>query len=95
MKLFASISLTLILLFYAINLCAENYAVLITGDTPAGESESPKNWNEGECGEMGFDEFWNDTYMMWEMLYEFGFTDDHIYVLYGDGNDDETWDRIN
>ena len=75
------------------SLYGENYAVLITGDTPDRQSISPKTWNEGVYGISGYDEFWNDTYMVWEMLYEFGFMDENIYVLYGDGTDDFTRDR--
>ena len=71
----------------------ESYAVLITGDTPTGQSSSPKNWNDGVGRSSGFDEFWNDTYMIWEMLYEYGFKDENIYVLYGNGNDENTYER--
>ncbi len=67
----------------------KNIAILITGDTPTTGSYSPKNWNDGVGinGYGGFDEFWNDTYLMWEMLYKYGFKDENIYVLYGDGDD--------
>ena len=39
----------------------------------------------------GYDEFWNDTYLMWEVLFQKGWPDtgqlDHIHVLYGNGID--------
>jgi len=63
------------------------YAVLITGDTPYLEADGPKNWNGGEYSKLGFDEFWNDTYLMWELLYENGFSNDNIFVLFGNGED--------
>jgi len=39
---------------------------------------------------VNIDEFWNDTYLMWELLYNKGWPDDHIQVLYGDGKDYQT-----
>jgi hypothetical protein len=63
------------------------YAVLITGDTPNLEAKSPKNWNAGRGSEGGFDEFWNDTFLMWELLRDGGFDEHQIYVLYGNGED--------
>jgi len=32
-------------------------------------------------------EFWNDSYLMWEILYLNEFDNDKIHVLYGDGKD--------
>lgn len=64
------------------------YAVLITGDTPYLEAEGPKNWNGGPNGDdWEYNEFWFDTYLMWELLYDNGFSNDNIFVLYGYGND--------
>ncbi|RKZ27520.1 hypothetical protein DRQ20_00165, partial [bacterium] len=34
-------------------------------------------------------ERWNDTYLMWELLYKNGWPDENIHVLYGDGKDYE------
>lgn len=49
----------------------EKYAVLISGD----------------LAETGYDEFWNDVVLMQEALINNGFPANHIYVLYGNGND--------
>ena len=66
----------------------EKYAVLITGDYAATGIPSNEQWNQGiDRGVNGFDEFWNDTFLMWEMLQNKGFSQDHIYVLFADGND--------
>ena len=51
---------------------AENYAVLITGDTPDGDASGTKTWNGGNADPNGYDEFWNDTFLMWEMLWQHG-----------------------
>jgi hypothetical protein len=61
----------------------EKYAVIITGDSPG----------DGYQGQFAipnsdYDEFWNDTYLMWEMLVtKFGFSDDNVFVLYANGAD--------
>lgn len=75
---------------------AQNHnAVLITGDTPGLRGAGgPKNWDGGGRPPL-YDEFWNDTYLMWELLWEnakyelYGTApqNDHIHVLYGDGAD--------
>lgn len=57
----------------------EKYAVLISGD----------------LAETGFDEFWNDVVLMRKALLNNGFQDNHIYVLYGNGNDYSDADRPN
>lgn len=75
-----------VILSSSFNLAQQYYAVLITGDTPEGYAQSPKNYNGGDMY-SGYDEFWNDTFLMWELLHNYGFADDHIYVLYGYGND--------
>lgn len=60
-------------LFTMLN-AAEKYAVLITG-------EKAPHFNNPYAA------FWNDTYLMWEMLYLKGFDPKNIYVLYSDGVD--------
>lgn len=83
-------SLLLFLLISTSTIYSGNYAIIITGDTPTSSSNSPvKNWNnaQGANSYGGYDEFWNDTYMMWETLYSMGFEDENIFVLYGDGDD--------
>jgi len=50
---------------------ARDYALLICGD----------------IAESGYDEFWNDTVWMYKTLLAAGYTEDHIYVMYGWGSD--------
>ena len=65
---------------------AENYAVLITGDTPYGDAIGPKTWGGGT--EPGpYDEFWSDTFVIWETLWKYGWKDENIFVLFGNGED--------
>lgn len=61
----------------------QKYAIIITGDSPGdgyqGQFENPNS---------DYDEFWNDTYLMWELLVtKFGFDHEKVIVLYGNGND--------
>jgi hypothetical protein len=65
----------------AIGAFAENYAVLITGCEPNLPPVTPE-----------YDQFWNDTYLMWESLWQFGWKDENIFVLFGNGAD---WDTTN
>lgn len=66
---------------------AEYYAVIITGDDPALSAQGDKTWNGGAGDPNGYDEFWNDTFLMWETLFTFGWRDENIYVLYANGED--------
>lgn len=52
----------------------EHYAVIIEGDVPSGSSYS---------------EFWSDPVRMFRILLEYGYSEDNIHVLYGDGNDED------
>ncbi len=83
--------LFLFLMVYGISQLAnaqEKYAVLITGDYAATGIPTNEQWNQGQDrGGNGFDEFWNDTFLMWEMLQEKGYSPENIYVLFADGND--------
>ncbi len=66
------------------------YAVLITGDYAAKEPEIPlaNQWNQGQGrGPLGMMEFWNDTYLMWEMLQAKGYSRENIFVLFANGED--------
>jgi parallel beta-helix repeat protein len=67
--------------------------VLICGDTPAleGAGADSATWNEGIDKQWGYDEFWNDTFLIWELLYQHGFADEDIHVLFG--KDGEDWPR--
>jgi len=90
---------------------AEDNCVFICGDTPdlrglksSADSilekmkiEREPAWNDGKDADKGrgYDEFWSDTYLMWELAYTKGkFPDnkagspvDHIHILYGYGWD--------
>jgi hypothetical protein len=62
----------------------EKYAILISGDLPdyifpgVILEEGGKLWKAS----------WNDTYLMWEMLvYEKGYDNDNVFVLWADGTD--------
>lgn len=67
----------------------EKYAVLITGDYAAKLSDIPTEalWNGGEDLKVQVMEFWNDTYLMWELLKSKGYSDENIFILFADGND--------
>jgi hypothetical protein len=72
-------------------------AVLICGDTPDLEGAGPKNFYIE--GRESYDMFWNDTYLMWELMWikaKFNLhgsapDSDRIHVLYGDGYD---WSKM-
>ena len=68
---------------------AENYAVLITGAHPDSTDGENLSWNGGNADPGGFDEFWNDTFLMWEMLFCSGWDDEKIFVLFANGDDME------
>ena len=64
----------------------EKYAVLITGDYAAKNIPKSSQWNQGKS--CPAEEFWNDTYLMWEMLvFEKGYSDENVFVLFADGED--------
>lgn len=60
----------IILLLLSSLLFAENYAILITGDTPDEEGTSAKTWPGVAAydDDPSYPEFWNDTFLMWETL---------------------------
>jgi len=72
-----------ILLSTTIN-AQKKYAVLICGETPAGggTDNSWKTANPQPTDDPDYDEFWNDTYLMWEMLIEKGYDNNNIFVLF-------------
>lgn len=75
---------------------AEKYAILITGDYAGKDIPESMLWQTGNTAkeEYGYDEFWNDTYLMWEMLIDRGYKDENIHVLFADGQDfyiDNEW----
>ncbi len=70
----------------------QKYALIIGGDYKPG-TEIPTNhkWNNGidMDEEMGYAEFWHDTYLMWELLYDhkYRYSNDNIEVLFAGGED--------
>lgn len=53
---------------------ADNYAALITGDTPDLQAAGHKNWggDDYDPPTRSYDEFWHDTFLVWEMLWQYG-----------------------
>ncbi|MCD4730760.1 MAG: T9SS type A sorting domain-containing protein [Bacteroidales bacterium] len=71
----------------------ERIAVFIVGDYEGIGVPSQHQWNDGDLGgNQEWDEFWNDTYLLWEMFLSqqsqggYGYYNDYIYVLFADGN---------
>lgn len=89
--------------FSATVLAQQKYAVLITGDYAAQGIPLENQWNQGQGKTItGYQEFWYDTYLMWEMLvYEKGYQDENIFILFANGvdysigNEDWMWVRYN
>lgn len=52
---------------------AENYAVLVCGAIEDSIFQEIR--------------YWNDTFLMWETLFRYGWKDENIYVLFGEGVD--------
>jgi hypothetical protein len=68
----------------------EKYAVLITGPYSVVGIPPEEQWNngEGKGPDELYYEFWNDTYLMWEMLVtKKGYSDENVFVLFADGID--------
>ncbi|MDD3961030.1 MAG: T9SS type A sorting domain-containing protein [Bacteroidales bacterium] len=84
----------ILLILLVVSLCfdaksQEKYAVLICGSEPD-ETEcvmdSLSLW--GALGDTIRNEFWNDTYLMYESLINnFGYADENVYVIYYNGID--------
>ena len=62
----------------------EKYAVIITGDYA--DLEGSWATANGE-GRYAMEEFWNDTYLMWETLIFKGYDNDNIFVLFANNVD--------
>ncbi len=80
----------------------EKYAVLICGEGVhvSHGDECLDCYPVGNRAYYNWTEFWDDTYLMWEMLVKpeaeggMGFADENVYVLYADGYDyplNNTW----
>jgi len=62
--------------------------VLIVGSTPS-KKDSISEFCSAKWSST-YDAYWNDTYLMWEILYEdtiMGWPNDNIHVLFGEGDD--------
>jgi hypothetical protein len=75
-------------------LAQEKYAIIIGGNMNPGTAiPLDEQWNGGNGAHPihGFDEFWNDAYLAWEMLinddFGKGYSVDNVHVLFDDGND--------
>ncbi len=89
------ICIVISILHTTLSFSQEKYAILITGDQAGKGIPENEQWNLGQDkGEKGYDEFWNDTYLMYETLLDKGFTAENIIVLFADGDDfyiEATW----
>ncbi len=71
---------------------AEKYAVLITGDyADSARANYNGSWainNNLDRDRRPMQEFWNDTFLLWEMLvFEKGYSDEKIFILFAGGVD--------
>lgn len=92
MKKLTTFLILTFLLHGAVN-SQEKYAVLITGQYAA----NPEGFdNSGHYGEekSPMNEFWNDTFLMWELLQTKGFSQENIFVLFADGVDHPENDEL-
>ena len=68
----------------AFSVSAQNkYAVLIASTGNAQDIPQRDRWN-AETSYTAPEEFWNDAFMLWELLQDKGFSRENIFVLYGD-----------
>lgn len=79
---------------------AEKYAVLITGDyADSARANYNGSWainNNIVRDSLPMQEFWNDTFLMWEMLvFEKGYDDDNVFILFAGGIDYPIDDEAN
>ncbi|MEN8226031.1 MAG: hypothetical protein ABFS05_11805 [Bacteroidota bacterium] len=68
--------------------------MLICGETPASGGTDQLSWhlaNPTTPPDPDYDEFWNDTYLMWKMLIEMGYENENIYVIFGGQGQAEDW----
>jgi len=79
----------LLILISSMLFSAEKYAVLITGDYADYRGDFEGSWAVANelTRDNPMEEFWHDTFLMWELLLNKGYDDDNIFVLFADGND--------
>ncbi len=84
---------TVVILLIALSItnAQEKYALIIAGEYDPDNISFPstEQWNNGNLsGSEVFDEFWNDAYLMWEMLvYKKDYVDDNVHVLFANNID--------
>ena len=78
MKQTTFIALILMLTWATMLNAQEKYAVLITGDYAAENIPEDARWGGSERDSAPRPEFWNDTYLMWEMLINKGYAQENI-----------------
>jgi hypothetical protein len=80
-----------IILISSMLFSAEKYAVLITGEYADSRGNFEGSWAKANniTGDdpRDYEEFWHDTFLMWEMLLNKGYDNDNIYVLFAGGQD--------
>ncbi|MDY0334774.1 MAG: hypothetical protein RBR47_07430 [Bacteroidales bacterium] len=83
------ILLSILIAGYSLTLLSQQkYAVLICGQKPTEYYTANAETGWGDPGDTIKNEFWNDTYLMWEMLvFEKGYSDKNVFVLFANGND--------
>ena len=84
--------LFVLVLSTSISIASEKYAVLITGDyadtSRANYSGSWATNNNIDRDRRPMEEFWNDTYLLWEILVtEKGYSNENVFVLFAGGID--------
>ncbi|MBC8527792.1 MAG: hypothetical protein ISS28_03500 [Candidatus Cloacimonetes bacterium] len=87
-----ALMVTLAIILLVSNVWAEKYAVLITGDyADSARANYNGSWaiaNNLDRDRRPMQEFWNDTFLMWEMLvFEKGYSDENVFVLFAGGMD--------
>ena len=89
MKYSLKILITVIFLSTVVFLAAtEKYAVLITGEYADPRADFEGSWALRNLNNRDrMNEFWNDTYLMWELLIESDYADSNIFVFYADSVD--------
>jgi len=91
--------LTVIVAFFATTgalHAQQKYAVIIAGNMNPDSLIIPKaeHWNQGigRSPFYGFEDFWKETYLMWEMLvFDKEFTNANVHVLFGQNGQDFTF----
>jgi len=87
--IYKRISIVVLISFLTINFsfAQQKYAVLITGEYAGDDADTTGSWI-ASSDKSKWEEFWNDTYLMWEMLvFDKEYSDDNVFVLFAGGED--------